>query len=122
MAKTNIKRIQKTLNRVRSREKELGQKIFGKVSMSAASLAIGAYDGSKDATGKPFPQTLLKVPIKIWVAAAFYLGSAFTKGALSRILEGAGDSATSVYQYKVSRHALSRSEGPVFVQGEDDDF
>lgn len=111
--------LEKRIRRINEQKKETVSTVVEKITMAGGALALGAYDGYVGPDGKPLPQQIMKVPVKILISGLAYLGAAMTKGKVSKLFEGLGDSATAVYNYKMARHAVSKSEGNLFVQGEE---
>lgn len=99
------KRATDRLRNMKRKEKENLHIAIGKGSTVASSIGIGAFEDR-------LPKTIFKIPTKIILAGAAYLGAAYTKNGVSKALEGMGDSATAIYSYKVAMQTRLKESSP----------
>jgi hypothetical protein len=107
-----VHRARVQMARVRAREKLTTNLAIEKATGIGAAVGIAAVETK-------IPLSIIKVPTKIWLAALAYVGSAMTKGALSKALESVGDAASHVYAYKASAQVRDKQASPL-IAGEDE--
>jgi len=105
-----LARVRASLRNQRVQKQELQNKALSKGVMLATSVTTAIVESE-------VPSELGGVPTKLIGAGLLYLGAAFTKGNVSKLLESGGDALGNIYAFKVAKQVQAQKAEP-WVAGE----